>query len=151
MGRNGLMAMLAALFLIAAPTAATGGLVPAPRTYRPLDLFGNGYKDKLQKDGTWRIVANSRPFDGPGFAKDMALYRAAELTTAAGHSHFQILEASGTIGTGMYVRGRETIKLIVRPTDSAAPPTECRAKQPRACVTLEAAETIARIGPTLRR
>jgi hypothetical protein len=150
MARNGFTTM-AALCLLAAPTLASAGLIPPPRTYRPLDMFGNGYKDKLQEDGTWRIVANSRPYDGPGFASDMALYRAAQLTTASHHSHFQILDATGTLGTGMYVRGRETIKVIVRPADSAAPPTDCRAKQPRTCLTMEAAETIARIGPTLRR
>jgi hypothetical protein len=69
--------------LLAGPTAAPAGLIPEPRTYRPLDMFGNGFKDTVQKDGTWRIIANSRPYDGRGFAMDMALHRAAELAAAA--------------------------------------------------------------------
>jgi hypothetical protein len=66
-------------------------------------------------------------------------------------THFQILNVTGSIGTGMYVRGRETTKLIVRPTNSAAPPTDCRAKHAGTCATVEAASIIDRIGPTLRR
>jgi hypothetical protein len=81
----------------------------------------------------------------------MALYRAAELATAAGRTHFQVIDGSGTLGTGLYVRGRETIKLIVRPANSLDSPIECRAKSAQSCATFEAAEVLARIGPTLRK
>jgi hypothetical protein len=114
-------------------------------------MFGNGFKDTVQKDGTWRIIANSRPYDGRGFAMDMALHRAAELAAAAGRTHFQIIDNNGTLGTGLYVRGRETVKLIVRPADSLDAPLECRAKNTQNCGTFEVAEVVARIGPTLRR
>ena len=148
--RNFITRYLTLILLLAVPAAAPARLIPEKRTYRPLDLFDNGYKDSIQKDGTWRIVANSRPMDGPGFAWDMALYRAAELARQSGHPYFQIFDSHGAIGTGLYVRGREMVRIVVRGSDSAAAPADCRVKDKQSCITHETAEILARIGPTLR-
>jgi hypothetical protein len=137
--------------LLSLPAGASAGLLPKPRTYRAFDMFDNGYKHSVQKDGTWRIIANARPLDGRGFAQEMALYRAAELTRESGHTHFQILDATGSVGTGLYVRGRETTRLIVRPSNDASPPLDCRSRSSHICVTVEAEPLIARIGPTLHK
>lgn len=42
-------------------------------------------------------------------------------------------------------------KLIVRPSNEPAAPSDCRAKDKADCVTLEAEPIPARIGPTLKR
>jgi len=143
--------ILCAALLIALPTAAAAGLWPPARTYKKMDMFGNGYKDSVQKDGTWRIVANARPVDGPEFGRDMAFYRAAEMTTAAGQSHFQILDMQASTMKVYGGDAKYTVKLIVRPSDSAEAPSDCRAKDRTVCVTLVAELIRARIGPTLVR
>lgn len=114
-------------------------------------MFGNGYKDTVQKDGLWRIISNGRPYDGPGFALDMALYRAAELTVASGHKYFQVIDGNMTVGVGLYVRGRESIKMIVRPSDDASPPPDCRLSRPENCFTKNAEDILKQIGPTLKK
>lgn len=136
-------------FALVFSTSANAGLLPPKRSYHRLDMFAIGYKDKVQSDGTWRILANSRPNDGPNFAIDMALYRAAELTIAAGKPYFQILNQSGTVEEGLFGRGKETMKLIVRASDSSLTPSDCRSKQSSDCFTLQASQIIDRIGPTL--
>lgn len=143
--------VLFAALLLAVPTVAAAGLLPPPRTYKKMDMFGNGYKDSVQKDGTWRIVANARPVDGPEFGVDMAFHRAAEMTAAAGHSHFQILDMQTTTMRVYGGDAKYTVKLIVRPSDSAETPFDCRARDKTLCVTLAAELVLARIGPTLVR
>lgn len=127
-------------------------LVPEPRSYHPFDMFDNGYKEKLQSDGTWRIVGPSRVhIDGFGFANDMALYRAAELASSSGHKYFQILNSTAMtklIGGNPF---RETVIIVVRPVDTDNAPIECQSKRVDVCNTLDAENIIARIGPTLHK
>jgi hypothetical protein len=161
---------IAVICLLSAPATAMAGLIPKARTYRQMDGFDNGYKEKVQPDGTWRIVTGSRPtIDGVGFAQEIALYRAAELTVASGHSFFQVLDA---VGTKTFFGGRrtlfssknqilspakdetpvrETMKLIIRMSDQSGPFTDCRSKEVSNCITVDAAPLIERIGPTLSK
>ncbi|QQV79114.1 hypothetical protein H5J25_16010 [Sphingomonas aliaeris] len=102
---------------------------------KPLSLFSYevGYKDNLQKDGSYRIVASVRS----GQAIDMAVYRAAELAGQLGYSHVEMLGGSESATPGY-----RSATLYARPSRSAAAPTTCRSKRPHTCYTADVRQVL---------
>ena len=150
MGLRALMASFVLLsFVFLQQNIAYADLVPKPRTYSPTDMFGNGYKESLQKDGTWKVSAITRGHDGRGFSQEMALLRAAELVLASGKTHIQVLDFTGQVGTGTMVYGKEIVRIVVRASDEAGPPTDCKPRNKDFCVTLNAADIVSKIRPTV--
>lgn len=139
----------------ASPSVARDPIIgPPAHYYGPLNTWlGVGYKEKTQKDGPWRIVANSRYLDGQNFSRDMVLYRAAELARAAGHTHVQILGASLMRGMGNVNYGSETAIIFARGADTDAAPTQCadRKPTPETCFTVSVAKIMEAIEPRLVR
>lgn len=109
---------------------------------------GYGFKDKLQKDGSWKVSAQTTNRDGYMFSQDVALYRSAEIAREAGKGWFQILDVSTRSVAGGTMLDQENTWLVIVPADSADPPATCHAKFATACKTLNVDETLARIGPT---
>lgn len=60
--------MMTAVPVLARPGTAT--------KYRPANLFG-GYEEKEIEPGIWKVKARSNGIAEPGFARNMAAYRAA--------------------------------------------------------------------------
>lgn len=126
--------------------AAVSLSVPAfARDYAPNyalihGALSEGYKEKLQDDGSYRIVTEYHTRD-PMVALDVALYRAAELAREAGKPYVQVLSGDGRSSYGV-----SNGFVFARPTDSAAAPSDCRAKR---CYTAEVAKVLdALSGPT---
>ena len=105
-----------ALLAVAAPVAARDPLIgPKAHYYGPLKTWhGVGYKHEVQKDGTWRVLANSRINDGIGFAFNVAMYRTAELAREQGFRYVQLISGYGT-KTNF---GQESATVIARPSAS---------------------------------
>ena len=145
-----LAAALAMLFL----ASCAGGRSIAATTYGKLHLFG-GYTDKEIEPGVWKVTGAGNGPAGPGFGRNVAVYRAAEIAKAGGFSHFQVLRQRGKthgvgVSGGSMSYAGENMELIVRPTNDPAGPLACRDKDPQACMTLPVAETMATIAPQLR-
>lgn len=144
--------------LLAAAMAASSSAASArsglATKYGPMSLFG-GYSDKQVEPGVWRVSARSNGPAGEGFAANMVAYRAAEILSAQGFSYVQVLDAKGD----MTVLGRRTdtfrrplnehVVIVVRGASSPAPPTDCRAKTPDACVTFSAGGVMSQLRPLL--
>jgi len=102
--------------------------------YEPLSgAFSEGYKEKLQSDGSYRIVTRYNARD-PIDALDVALYRAADLAQKVGMPYVQILSGSARSDYGV-----STGYVSARPADSAAAPTTCRDKH---CYTADVAKVL---------
>ncbi len=121
--------------------------------YRPLDAWSFvGYKDKDQKDGTWKITAKSQAMHGEGFSLKIATYRAAELSKAAAHQYVQIIGQYALVQTGANIlRGNETATIIARPADTAAPPPDCKTPAPERCFTASVDKVLQVLWPSLDR
>jgi hypothetical protein len=106
-------------------STALAALLCSPATSSPYygpkqGIFGTGYKQSVEKDGSLRIATEYHGRD-PDLALNVALYRAAELARSAGKPYVQIL--------GGYASARHGVALgnaYARPTDSPAPPPACR-------------------------
>jgi hypothetical protein len=131
------------LLLLATP--ATAGLIRAAHFYGPLDLLsGVGFKDKTDRHGNWRIVANSRRIDGSGFALNMAMYRAAELARQQGYRYVQFLDGWST---ETRLSRDESATLFARPShDPADPTTACLSKAKGSCYTADVAQLLVLLG-----
>jgi hypothetical protein len=93
--------------------------------------FGEGYKHRVDKDGSLRIVTeyHARSVDE---ALDVALYRAAELARQARKPFVQVVGGSAYASNGVAVA-----TVYVRPSDTPDAPDKCRhAKQ---CYTADVA------------
>lgn len=141
--------LLIALTLCA--TTAEAGSSLATK-YRPANMFG-GYKDRLVEPGIYRIDAHANGVAGPGFAQNMAAYRAAEILRQGGFEYMQVIDQKGQslhIGTGgSSTSAGGSMTLWVRGSHNPAAPTDCRAKKPTLCFTLPTARTMDRIRPYL--
>jgi len=126
-------------FALVAAVAAVAALSPAlaePLHYGPkAGVFGTGYKDDVEKDGSLRIVTEYRSRD-PYPALNVALYRAAELAREAGKPYVQILG-----GDGVSRQGIASGFVYARPSDSSVAPTSCRPHVKR-CYTAEVAQVL---------
>lgn len=144
----------AALAALSLASCASGGGSALATTYGKQHLFG-GYTDKEIEPGLWKVTGAGNGPAGPGFGRNVAVYRAAEIAKAGGFSHFQILRQRGKahsvgVGGGSMSYAGENMEMIVRPTHDPGAPLACRDKDPQACMTLSVAEIMATIGPQLR-
>ena len=145
--------MIICLLAASAATSASAASwnVNGP-AYRPLDAWSFvGYKDKVQKDGTWKISANSATMHGEGFSLKIATYRAAELSKTAGHPFVQIIGQYALVQTGNINRGNETATIIARSADTSAPPSDCRTPAPERCFTASVDKVMQALWPSLDR
>lgn len=125
-------------------TAVAAVLLSAPAIagtleYKPFGgLSGQGYKHKVEGDGSWRIVAEYSTRD-PIISLDVALYRAAELAREAGQPYVQILggDASGRMGVA-------TAIIYARGSGTAQAPSVCR--RSKTCYTADVAKVLAALG-----
>lgn len=122
--------------------------------YRPATIFG-GYKDKVVEPGVWRVQGLANGMAEDGFAQNMAVYRAADVVKQAGFEYMQIINQKGKksfVGLGgassMHSAGQD-LTLWVRGSHDSSPPSECRAKDPKACFTVPVSETLDHIRPFL--
>jgi hypothetical protein len=101
-------------------------------------LISQGYKESIEKDGSWRIVAeysNSDPID----ALDVALYRAADLARAEGKKYVQIL--GGSASSRMRTA---TAIIFATASDSPAAPAGCH--RSKRCYTADVATVLDILG-----
>lgn len=118
--------------------------------YRPADLLG-GYKEKEVKPGTWRVHARSNGVAEIGFARNMAIYRAADILREHGFPYMQVVDQKGIsmhIGLSEKHAG-ETMTLWVRGSNGPEAPADCTAKTQDLCFTVPVARTIERVRPFL--
>ena len=134
--------------------AGRDGHSPLATTYGKMHLFG-GYTDKEIEPGVWKVSGAGNGPAGPGFGRNVAVYRAAEIAKARGFSHVQVLRQRGkarsvSVGGGPGSFSGENMELIVRGTNDPAAPLACRDKTPEACMTLSVEQIMATIGPRLK-
>lgn len=143
--------IVCSFFLFGATVA--GASAAQNQAYRPLDGWGFvGYKDRVEKDGSWRIVANSARMHGTGFALNMAIYRAAELARDAGYPYVEILGGDASMENGLNSnRGNERVKLFARPSNSADRPRICKSKNPAGCYTAKVDLILSRLALVLEK
>ncbi|WP_076068722.1 hypothetical protein [Sphingomonas montana] len=130
--------------------AAHSGLLGRVSTqYRKANLLG-GYSDKQVEPGVWRVKARSNGPAGPGFARNMVAYRAADILRAQGFTHMQVIDQSGS-AQSMRSGGQigEVMTLWVSGAMTDAVPPMCRAKDSGLCFTVPIARTLDRIRPLL--
>ncbi len=127
--------------LIAA-LAAGSASAREPGRYGPIGgLFsGSGFDHKVRADGSWVVDASSRAADGPGFALNMAMYRAAELAHEQGFAYVQFLSGSAS---ERRLTHSESARVVVRPSHSPAAPTGCK---PGRCYTADVAHLMRLLG-----
>jgi len=100
--------------------------------------FQTGYKDRTEKDGSWRIDA---AVHGRTDAIDMALYRAAERAHELGYRYLFLLG-----GNGSKTPGLDTATVYARPSHDAVPPIGCRSKKLTSCYTADVLEIMRILG-----
>lgn len=133
MYRMRLVTMLVVASLATAPALAENAPYYGPKG----GLLGEGYKEELQKDGSWRIVTEYHSRD-PMVAFNIALYRAAELAKEAGKPFVEI-----TKGYAMSGYGVANGFVFARPSDSPSAPAKCRTKR---CYTADVAKVLKALG-----
>ncbi|MGA9582752.1 MAG: hypothetical protein WBR13_12370 [Allosphingosinicella sp.] len=143
--------MLRAAILALAAAALLSACSGRPGTatkYRSSYIFG-GYSDKIVEPGVWKVTGRSNGVAESGFGRNMAAYRAAEVVTAAGFTHMQVIAQKGRASTINGGSAGEFLTLTVRGVNDPAPPTDCREKQPDQCFTLAVDDVMARLRPLL--
>jgi hypothetical protein len=127
--------------LIAASVPAHAAAPDAPY-YGPMKAWAGigtkfGYKEALDKDGTWRVTATTRRGD----AIDIAMYRAAEIARDQGFAYVELLG-----GNESRSPGQSSATLYIRPTAKPEAPTACRSKRVGTCYTVDVAALLNRLG-----
>ena len=145
--------IIAALAALSLTACAGGGRSALATTYGKMHLFG-GSSDEEIEPGVWKVTGAGNGPAGPGFGRNVALYRAAEIVKAHGFSHIQVLKQKGrqrSVGVrgGSMSYAGENMDLIVRGTNDPAAPIDCREKRAEECLTLPADGVMATIGPQL--
>lgn len=106
-------------------------LQPSVVGYGPMTARG-GYQEKEIEPGVWRVLARAGGEAGPGYARSMAEFRAAELLKDRGFSWVQTLEEQPRWELGEELEGgrrrvtREDMELTVRGAHDPSKPTDCR-------------------------
>ena len=118
-----------------------------------MTMFG-GYKEQHVEPQVWRVEGRSNGVAGSGVGRNIAVYRAAEIMKAAGFSYFRIVDQKGqamTILVNNVPGGSagESMVLWIRGTNDPAALTECRAKNPASCATLNVETVLTSIKPQL--
>ena len=119
------------LLAIAQPAWAGGDDAPYYGPMKRWNVIGfqTGYKDRTEKDGSWRIDA---AVHGRTDAIDMALYRAAERAHELGYRYLFLLG-----GNGSKTPGLDMATVYARPSHDAVPPIGCRSKKLTSCYTAD--------------
>lgn len=131
------------LLLVVAASTPTALLARDTPYYGPIKGwsggrdFGMGFKDEVQRDGSWRSVANTRGDQ----AVDMAIYRAAEMARSAGYDYVQLLGGNQSRSAIM-----SSATLFARPSHAPATPTDCKSRRRESCYTADVAEVMRRLG-----
>lgn len=133
--------LLLCAIVLAAPGVAWAG-DDAPY-YGPMQRWHGigytfGYRDKVERDGTWRI---DTAIHGRGEAIDMALYRAAERARDAGYRYVFLLG-----GESRTTPGVKAATLYARPSRDAVAPTGCRSRKVTTCYTADVGELLRILG-----
>ena len=124
-----LLSMLIAAAVASSPASARE-IYYGPKS----GLLGTGYKHKVEKDGSLRIVTEYHATSAD-LALDVALYRAAELAREAGMPFVQVL------GGYAYARNGVAVGLVyARPSDGPAAPAACR--RSKQCYTADVARVL---------
>lgn len=128
------------LLAIAQPASAGGDDAPYYGPMKRWNVIGfqTGYKDRTEKDGSWRIDA---AVHGRTDAIDMALYRAAERAHELGYRYLFLLG-----GNGSKTPGLDMATVYARPSHDAVPPIGCRSKKLTSCYTADVLEIIRVLG-----
>lgn len=118
----------------------------APTAYGPVTGLG-GYSGRQIAEDTWEVTFRSNARSDEGYALTAALYRSAELASAAGFPYIQIVRFRGTttrVGTrgsyGSYAG--QTINLKVRGVHSPDTGLVCENEGGRDCRTLVTATVL---------
>jgi hypothetical protein len=128
--------VVAAAAILMSSSANAGNSSYGPKS----GVFGTGYKDKVEDDGSLRIVTEYHS-PNPDFALNVALYRAAEIARSVGKPFVQILGGHASARNGVALG-----YVFARPTDSAAAPLACR--RAKTCYTANVGEVLAALsGP----
>ena len=127
------------LLAIAQPAWARGDDAPyyGPMKRRGIG-FEIGYKDRVEKDGSWRIDA---AIHARGDAIDMALYRAAERAHDLGYRYLFLLGGSESRSPGLNMA-----TVYARPSHDAGPPIGCRSRKMTSCYTADVLEILRILG-----
>lgn len=132
---------LSCLVLLAIAQPAWAASADAPY-YGPMKRRGIGsqigYKDRTEKDGSWRIDA---AIHGRSDAIDMALYRAAERAHELGYRYLFLLG-----GSGSKMPGLDMATVYARPSHEAVGPIGCRSKKVTSCYTADVMEVMRILG-----
>ena len=131
------IAMLLPLLALAAPAIAADAPYYGPMKAWHGVGYSFGYKEAMQKDGAWRIVA-STAFADP---VDMALYRAADLAREQGFAYVELLGGRETGSPGY-----RSATLFARPSNAATPPATCPSRRVGTCYTASVAALLRRFG-----
>ncbi len=128
------------LFATLHPAAALAA--PDAPYYGPMKRWGPigykfGYKEIVEKDGSWHVSVTTRR----GAAIDIAMYRAAEMARDQGYPYVELLGGweNRTPGMGM-------ADLYARPSRNPADPTTCRSKRRQTCYTADVSEVLRILG-----
>lgn len=119
---------------LAALLAASAALVSAPCAagYNEIRIGkSGGYQDKQLAPNSWKIRATARVQweSNPDFATDMALFRGAVRSKAAGYAFMHVVNFS-IVDQQMYGRTmRQEVRLTVTATNNPAEPLRCQAKR----------------------
>lgn len=123
--------------------------------YGPMSARG-GYQEDEVEPGVWRVTARSGGEAGPGYAADMAEYRAAEMLKSRGFTWVQILKElphtllSEDLGGGRRRVLSEDMELTVRGAHDPSKPTDCRQTGGLRCWTFTPDMIMKRAGKRLR-
>lgn len=130
---------LAGLALIVPMTPSAAGDAYGFR-YAPMNIMGDGYRDKETRDGFLKIDAGIS-HRSRALAIDIAIYRAAELARQAGYSYVEIHDASER--TTRF--GSESVTLYAKPVASPVHPSACRSGRANRCYTADVEVVFARL------
>jgi len=141
-----------ALCLLAVPISVSAG-GDNENVYRRMNIFNVlGYNDRELDEGTYKVSANAGNTAPGGFARNMALYRASEITFQHGYEYVQVIDAKAKIQIttrGTATSRMEIVEIVIRPSHAPEAPQDCKAKEPRNCVTFSASKIMSVIGPSL--
>lgn len=124
--------------LVLAAVQPVSALAASAPYYGPMKTWtGLGFKDAVEKDGTWRIEAGTRGRE----PVDLAMYRAAERARDAGYAYVELLGGIERHGPAGY-----SATLYARPSHSPAMPAVCRSKRKGTCYTADVGEVLRILG-----
>jgi hypothetical protein len=84
--------------LTLAALALLGGCVaPRPTPYQPLQVDGGGYEETRLQENMYRVSFRGNRYTSEQDVIDFLYLRCAELTLAAGYSHFEVVENYGSL------------------------------------------------------